>query len=257
MMIKEDRQSIILDRLLKKGEVFVSDLSDLLQVSVVTVRKDLAELEKQGRLYRNHGRAILINPFTGNRSVKEKEKLCPKEKSNIGLAASQLVIPNDSIIIASGTTVTAFAHSLQHKPNFIAVTASMKVAEALAKNPSIDIMLLGGRLRHSSLSVIGPDAEQMLVGCTFSKLFLGVDGIDLDYGITTTDLREAHLNRVMMCAAQKIIVLSDSSKFGRRGFAKICGMDEVDMVITDSGIRPADRQALEDMGIEVVIVSQG
>ena len=208
-MTKEERQSAILDQLLKQGSVLVSALSDNLQVSAVTIRKDLTDLERQGRLYRSHGKAILINPFTANRSVNEKEKLFPEEKYNIGTAAAQLVIQ------------------------------------------------LGGRLRHSSLSVVGPDGEQTLAGCTFSKLFIGVDGIDLEYGITTADLREAHLNKVMMGVAQKNIVLADSSKFGRRGFAKICGMDEVDVIITDGNIRPTDRTALEEMGIEVIVVNGG
>lgn len=255
MMIKEERQAAILEHLLKHGSVFVSALTDSLQVSAVTVRKDLTDLERQGRLYRSHGKAILVNPFTVNRSVKEKEKLYPDEKYNIGVAALRLVTPNDSIVIASGSTVAAFAQCLQNAPKFTAVTASLKVAEELAANPDIDIILLGGRLRHSSFSVVGPDGEQMLANCTFSKLFIGVDGIDPEFGLTTTDLREAHINQAMMRAAQKTIVLADSSKFGRRGFAKICGMDEVDMVITDCNIRPADRRALEDFGIDVIVVS--
>ena len=127
----------------------------------------------------------------------------------------------------------------------------------MAANSEIESIQLGGRLRHSSLSVVGPDGEQTLAGCTFSKLFIGVDGIDLEYGITTTDLREAHLNKVMMGVAQKTIVLADSSKFGRRGFAKICGMDEVDVIITDGNIRSTDRTALEEMGIEVIVVNGG
>ena len=248
-MTKEERQSAILDQLLKQGSVLVSALSDNLQVSAVTIRKDLTDLERQGRLYRSHG--------TANRSVNEKEKLFPEEKYNIGTAAAQLVMPNDSIVIASGTTVTAFAQCLQHSPRFTAVTSSIKVSEALAANSEIEVIQLGGRLRHSSLSVVGPDGEQTLAGCTFSKLFIGVDGIDLEYGITTTDLREAHLNKVMMGVAQKNIVLADSSKFGRRGFAKICGMDEVDVIITDGNIRPTDRTALEEMGIEVIVVNGG
>lgn len=256
-MTKEERQSAILDQLLKQGSVLVSALSDNLQVSAVTIRKDLTDLERQGRLYRSHGKAILINPFTANRSVNEKEKLFPEEKYNIGTAAAQLVMPNDSIVIASGTTVTAFAQCLQHSPRFTAVTSSIKVSEALAANSEIEVIQLGGRLRHSSLSVVGPDGEQTLAGCTFSKLFIGVDGLDLEYGITTTDLREAHLNKVMMGVAQKNIVLADSSKFGRRGFAKICGMDEVDVIITDGNIRPTDRTALEEMGIEVIVVNGG
>lgn len=141
-MTKEERQSAILDQLLKQGSVLVSALSDNLQVSAVTIRKDLTDLERQGRLYRSHGKAILINPFTANRSVNEKIKLFPEEKYNIGTAAAQLVMPNDSIVIASGTTVTAFAQCLQHSPRFTAVTSSIKVSEALAANSEIEVIQL-------------------------------------------------------------------------------------------------------------------
>ena len=155
-MTKEERQSAILDQLLKQGSVLVSALSDNLQVSAVTIRKDLTDLERQGRLYRSHGKAILINPFTANRSVNEKEKLFPEEKYNIGTAAAQLVMPNDSIVIASGTTVTAFAQCLQHSLRFTAVTSSIKVSEALAANSEIEVIQLGGVWHHYDRSSRGP-----------------------------------------------------------------------------------------------------
>ena len=108
-------------------------------------------------------------------------------------------------------------------------------------------------MRHSSLSVVGDYAAQFLLQCSFSKLYLGVDGIDVDYGITTTEIREAALNRIMMDASQKTIVLADSSKFGRRGFAKIADIDAIDIVITDAGISPKAAKRLEDLGIELII----
>ena len=109
-------------------------------------------------------------------------------------------------------------------------------------------------LRHSSESVVGEYSESILAGCSFSKLFMGVDGIDLDFGFTTTDMREAHLNQQMMKAAQKTIVLADASKFGRRGFAKISNMEDVDVIITDAHIKAMDKLRIEEMGIELVIV---
>ena len=107
-MTKEDRQNIILDYLLKSGSVQVSDLAITLAVSSVTIRKDLTELEKEGKLYRSHGRAILINPFTNNRSVNEKEKYYAEEKSLIGMEAARLITSNDSIVLASGTMYQSY-----------------------------------------------------------------------------------------------------------------------------------------------------
>ena len=113
---------------------------------------------------------------------------------------------------------------------------------------------LGGTLRHSSLSVVGKYAEAPLSEFCCSKLFIGVDGIDLDFGLTTTDIREADLNKVMMRTAQKTIVLADSSKFRRRGFSKIANITDVDTIITDSNIPATISQAIEDLGIELRIV---
>jgi DeoR family transcriptional regulator of aga operon len=252
-MTKEERHKAIMEQLLGKGSVLVSDLSDLLQVSSVTIRKDLTEMEREGKLYRSHGKAIMVNPFTNNRTVNEKEKLFPEEKYCIGLEAAKLISYNDSIIIASGTTIHAFAHCIKPVKKLTVVSASLQSSIILAQNHDIDIFQLGGMLRHSSESVVGPYGESFLEGCSFSKLFIGVDGIDFDFGITTTDLREAHLNQIMMRAAQKTIVLADSSKFGRRGFAKIANLEDIDMVITDSNIPDMARRRMEELGIDLII----
>ena len=252
-MIKEKRHSIILDSLLKFGSITVSELVEKLNVSSVTVRKDHTELEKLGKLYRSHGKAILINPHINNRSVVEKEKISPEEKRAIGLSAARLIDRDDSIIIASGSTVQALARAIQPIHRLTVVSASLVVSEILATDENIDLIQLGGMLRHSSLSVVGQYSKMILQSCSFSKLYLGVDGIDFEYGITTTDMREAELNKVMMSAAQKTIVLADSSKFGRRGFAKIGDMESVDIIITDPGISAKDAKAVEEMGIDLII----
>ena len=253
-MTKEERHSLILDMLMQQGSILVTDLADALNVSSVTIRKDLTELERSKRLYRNHGRAILIDPYSENRSVSEKEKYCVEEKRAIGNYAASLITPKDSILIASGTSVHALARCIQTTDKLVVITASLEVANILSKDRNIDIIQLGGILRHSSLSVVGKYAEEALNDFSCSKLFIGVDGIDLDFGMTTTDMMEASLNRVMMQTAQKTIVLADSSKFGRRGFSKIADMEEIDHIITDSHVQPAIAKRIEEMGIELTIV---
>lgn len=252
-MTKEERHEIIIDRLTKHERVQVSELSEMLDVSAVTIRKDLSELEKQGRLYRSHGHAIKTDPYINNRSVIEKEKLMPSQKMIIGAKAAELITADDSIIIASGTTIHAFARCIKPKHHLTAISACLRATEILGTMDNVDIIQLGGILRHSSLSVVGEFAKAPFADCTCSKLFLGVDGIDPDFGITTTDIREAELNKVMMRAAQKVIVLADSSKFMRRGFSKIADISEVDLIITDSGVPAAMRERLEEKGIELII----
>ncbi|MDO4511069.1 MAG: DeoR/GlpR family DNA-binding transcription regulator [Bacteroidales bacterium] len=253
-MTKEKRHQIIMSTLLKKGSAQVTELADILQVSSVTIRKDLTELEKDNKLYRSHGRAIMLNPFTNNRSVNEKEKLYTEQKTLIGRAAAKLITANDSIVLASGTTVHALARNIVvPSGRLTVVSASLQVSEILTEHDNIDILQLGGMLRHSSLSVVGEYSEMILKNCAFSKLYLGVDGIDFEFGFSTTDMREANLNRKMMQTAQKTIVLADSSKFGKRGFAKIGDTEEIDVIITDAGISAKDRAAIEDLGIDLII----
>ena len=233
----------------------MTDLASRLEVSSVTIRKDLTDLEKEGKLYRSHGKAIIINPFTNNSTVSEKEMINTEEKRLIGLEASKLITPDDSIILASGTTIHAMARNMNPKNRLTVVTASLQVAEALAPFENVELIQLGGNVRHTSLSVVGKYAEMILAGFSFSKLYLGVDGIDLDFGLSTTDMREAEVNRAMMKSAQKIIVLADSTKFGRRGFAKICNMEDIDIIISDNRLPQSTRNQLEAMGIEVIIAN--
>ena len=139
-MTKEERHQQILDTLIKHESVQVSDLSALLEVSAVTIRKDLTELERANKLYRSHGKAILINPYINNRSVNEKEKLSTEEKNAIGRIAADMITKDDSIIIASGTTVHALARNIKPIHNLTVVSASLQVSEILANNEAIEII---------------------------------------------------------------------------------------------------------------------
>lgn len=252
-MTREERHEIILASLLHADRVPVTALAEKLDVSAVTVRKDLSDLEKQGLLYRSHGHAIKADPYINNRSVIEKEKLMPAQKQLIGAKAAELITPDDSIIIASGTTIHAFARSIRPINQLTVISACLRATEILGTVEGVEIIQLGGILRQSSLSVVGEFAKLPFSDCSCSKLFLGVDGIDPDYGITTTDIREAELNKVMMHAAQKVIVLADSSKFMKRGFSKIADLADIDLIITDNGIAPAMERRLAEAGIEVLI----
>ena len=252
-MTKEDRHEFILTQLQDKDIVFVNDLAHMLNVSLVTIRKDLTEMEINKQLYRVHGGARKLNPFANNRSVSEKEKFAREEKRAIGVEAAQLITADDSIAIGSGTTVHAFARAIQPVHRLTAVSASLIVSDILADNESIDVIQLGGMLRHSSRSVVGRNAEDALSGFAFSKCYLGVDGIDFDFGITTTDVREAELNQCMIQSSQRTIILADSSKFGKRGFSKISNLQDIDLIITDVGATPQIVSKLEELGIEVII----
>ncbi len=249
-----ERHARILEIMHQKGSVSVGALAELLKVSEVTIRKDLSALEQQNKLYRAHGSAILISPYISDRHVNEKEKHNVAEKRAIGLRAAQAITPDDSIIIASGTTMLSFAREIVPQGKLTAITSAVPVASILSNKTGIEVVQLGGILRDSSVSVVGHFAKEMLRNFSCSKLYVGVDGIDPDFGLTTTNLMEAELNRAMMNAAQKTIVLADSTKFGRRGFSKIFDLEEVDEIITDSNVNPRFLQELRERGIEVTVV---
>ncbi len=249
-----ERHNRILTLLQQNGSISVTQLSELFRVSEVTIRKDLSYLEQQKKLYRTHGSAILISPYISDRHVNEKEKRNVAEKRAIGAAAAALIARDDSIIIASGTTMAFLAREIKPQGHLTVITASVPVTRILSQSPDMDVIQLGGITRSSSVSVVGPFAESMLRNFNCSKLFIGVDGIDLEFGLTTTNMLEASLNVAMIEAAQKVVVLADSSKFGRRGFSKICDLESVDRIITDSAAQPLYLERLRERGIEVTVV---
>jgi len=249
-----ERHKYILNALKENGFVKVSEIAKELDVTSVTIRKDLKSLEKKKLLYRTHGSASPINPHAVDIDLHEKEKMHTGEKRNIALAACALIEPNDSIIISSGSTTHIFAEELNPSYSLTAVCASLKTSMILNNCNNIEVIQLGGIVRKNSFSAVGDFASRILNDLTCSKLFLGVDGIDIENGITNSNVEEAMLNKKMMSASLRTIILSDSTKFGRRGFGKICTLDKIDVIITDSGIPEATASAIEEMGIELIIV---
>ena len=248
------RHAYILERLQTEGNVRVADLFDALDVSAVTIRKDLKILEDKKLLFRTHGNISRANPYSKDMSVGEKENILTDQKTRIGKRAAEMIEPEEAIIIGSGTTVLQLARAIPEALKLTVLTSAMNVSMSLLDKPNIEIVQLGGVVRKTSTSVTGNYAESILDNFTCSKLFLGVDGIDLEQGCTTSNMMEALLNKAMIHTAQKTIILTDSSKFGKRGFGKICPLGDIDQIITDEGISQTMMRDLENMGIEVIIV---
>ena len=248
-----ERHNYILEKLREQQYVKVSEMAKELNVTTVTIRKDLKTLEERNLLFRTHGSAMPVNPHVPDLSVHVKGKLRNEEKKKIAVAAAQLIDENDSIIISAGSTNYKFAEQIKAKGHLNVVTSSLLVSILLNELPDISVTQLGGNLYKKSMSVRGKYASDAFNDLTCSKLFLGVDGIDKEHGITNSNIDEAQLSKSMIKASSQIIVLADSSKFGKRGFGKVCALDGVDIIITDDGITDSMASMLDNMGIRVII----
>ncbi|MFU0886117.1 DeoR family transcriptional regulator [Kluyvera sichuanensis] len=252
-----ERRELIIQRLRQQGSVQVNDLSTHFGVSTVTIRNDLAFLEKQGIAVRAYGGALICDGSQpGNEpSVEDKSSLNTAIKRRIAEAAVQLIKPGHRIILDSGTTTYEIARRLRQHTDVIAMTNGMNVANALLDAEGVELLMTGGHLRRQSQSFYGDQAEQSLQNYHFDMLFLGVDAIDLDRGISTHNEDEARLNRRMSEVAEKIIVVTDSSKFNHSSLHKIIDMQRVDMIIVDEGIPVESLEGLRKSGIDVTLVA--
>ncbi len=247
------RHQFILERLKSKGQITIPELIDLTQVSGVTIRKDLKFLEDKGLIFITRGGASLTNPYTIDRPIYEKATINADQKKKIAQAAVKLIGENDAIIIGSGTTVFEFAHHLHPAKPLTVITPAIKVTIELCNRPNVEVLQLGGLIRPNSSSVAGSYAEYMLDRVSCGVLFIGVDGIDFDFGFSISNLTEANINQKMINASQIIVVLADSSKFGKRGIGKICDLEQVQYIVTDQGISDNVVKELRERGIKVIV----
>jgi DeoR family transcriptional regulator of aga operon len=248
-----DRHELILKILQESGRVSIQELSDLIKVSGVTIRKDLKLLEDKKLLFRTRGGGSLTNPYTIERPINEKELINAEEKKRIAKAAIKLIGQNDSIMIGSGTTVFEIARFLNPAQHLTVITPAAKVTLELSGRRNVEVFQLGGIVRPNSSSVAGAHAERLLEDISCGVLFLGVDGIDLDFGFSITNIAEATLNQKMIETAQVVAILADSTKFGKRGLGRICDFEQVHYVVTDNKVPTNAVKALEERGIQVII----
>ncbi len=249
-----ERRSIIIKELNQKGKVAVNVLSKLFGVSEVTIRNDLAQLEKKNILIRARGGALKIDPVGIDYHISEKDKINIKVKQLIGSKATNFVNEGDTIMIDSGTTTMQLVRNLDNKMSLTVITNALNIANQFFNNNNINVIIPGGFLRNKSFSLVGTPAEKSIRNYFCDKLFLGVDGLDINYGLSTPNIEEAHFNSTMIEMSNQVIVLADSSKIGKRSLAFICPLTKVDILITDSDISNDQKRSLENIGIKVVIV---
>ena len=244
-------------RLVKSdGSAHVTTLARTFGVSTVTIRNDLANLEKAGELLRDRGGAITTPAPRQVRhllGLNERATLHLEAKQRIGQAATQFVQPGDTIIMDAGTTVVQMAPHLAAVRPLTVVTNALNVALTVGTATDAQIILLGGLLSREALSSVGPLTEQTLTDLTVQKLFLGTQALDLEDGLTDTTLEIAQVKRAMIKAARQVILLADSSKWNHTGFIKVAQCAEIDVLISDANFPETARTAIERLGIRLIL----
>jgi DeoR family transcriptional regulator of aga operon len=253
-ILNEERRRAIIEMLNRHGRVLVSELAAQFKTSQVTIRKDLEILHEQGHIHRTHGGALPAREgMLEDPALRDKEKLHRKEKIQIAAAAASMVSEGQVVILDSGTTTTAIARALRSHKHLTIITNAVNIAAELS-GCDLEVILTGGTLRTNSFSLVGPIAEESLRRLNADILFLGVDGFDVQYGLSTPNLLEAKVNRAMIDAARLSVAVCDSSKFGRRSLSLIGPPSAVHRVITDRGIPKAELNAFKKAGIDVTLV---
>jgi DeoR family transcriptional regulator, aga operon transcriptional repressor len=249
-----ERRKSILHQINETGQVLVTGLSKEFDVSEVTIRNDLEQLEKKNMLIRARGGAIKIEGGVGiDYHISDKDKLHIEEKIRIGKKAGQLINENDTIIIDSGTTTIQITRYLDHLSEITVVCNALNIVSQLIQLKNVNLIIPGGYLRKNSLSLVGPLAEKNMQNLYVDKVFLGVDGFDTRHGIYTPNIEEAYFNEIMIKNSKELIVVCDSSKFLRRSLSFFCSVSKIHCVITDNGILDEDKKRLEDAGIKLII----
>ena len=234
-MLSTERRLAINNKILKEKRLLISDLQKEFNTSVVTIRKDLDFLENKGVLKRVHGGALLNEYIGGNLSIAEKEKIHYKEKEKIAVFANSLIKEGDIIILDSGFTAVHIARKLKLRSGLRIITNGLNVANEIAESDN-ELIMIGGVFNKETYGNSGKLAENVIRNSVVDKLFLGVNGIDFEVGITAYNHIEAELNKLMIEVAKETIIIADSSKFGKRQMGFISKIENIDRIITDKSL---------------------
>lgn len=253
MLVAERHQKIV-EIVNERTSIRVTELSDLFSVTEETIRRDLEKLEKERKLQRSHGGAISIQEEEAEIHFSERVITNVQEKKAIAYEAAKRVIEGDRIILDASTTAWYMAKALPNMPLTV-ITNSMKVIMELSKKEKMTVISTGGQLLPKSLSYVGPLAERSLDLYHVNKTFLSCKGVHLEAGLSDSNEQQALLKKKMIEQSDQVILMVDSSKFGKRAFSMIVPPGEVGEVITDEGIDPSAKKTLDERKVRVTIVN--
>lgn len=250
-MLVIERRNAIKRMLAESGVISVAVLSQSLGVSETTIRRDLDYLENVNILKKIHGGAI-AHDEGAEPLYKERKNTRILEKEQIAKVASSLIHHGDTILLDSGTTTATMIDFLQDKKGMTVVTNSINIAYQLQNNADIQVVMIGGFLRHRTGSVIGSIAVDVLRSIFVDKLFLSCSGICPDGGVTVSNMVSLELRKQMMACAKETVVLADHTKIGQRFLARVAHIHEINYLVTDEGATTEQKEAFEKHGVKVL-----
>lgn len=252
-IIPAARQAMIVELIKKDGLVTVESLSKKLEVSVITIRRDLSVLEETGVLERTHGGAVFTNPIEREFHYSEKDRLNKEQKESIGKAAAALVEDGDTVFINSGSTTYQVIRFLEGKRDLQIITNNAAAVADFGGRPGIDLILTGGLFRHQSNCLIGDFAVNTVNMVVASKLIMGVDGISFKEGLTSPVYQEAGITKLMIERTQgQVICVADYTKIGKVTNFVTSPLSVVDTLVTDWMFNEDLRIKIEEIGIKIV-----
>ncbi|MFJ8843296.1 DeoR/GlpR family DNA-binding transcription regulator [Streptomyces cyaneofuscatus] len=254
-LLAEQRRALILDEVRRRGGVRVNELTRRLNVSDMTIRRDLDALARQGVIEKVHGGAVpVVEASTHEPGFEVKSALELSAKEDIARTAAAMAQPGSAIALSGGTTTYALARHLLDVPDLTVVTNSVRVADVFhdaqrppagrGARPGTATVVLTGGVRTPSDSLVGPVADRAIDSLHFDLLFLGVHGISAEAGLSTPNLAEAETNRRFIRSARRVVVVADHTKWGTVGLSSFATLDEVDTFVTDAGLAPGAREEI-------------
>jgi DeoR/GlpR family transcriptional regulator of sugar metabolism len=254
-MIAEERKAILIQELNTNGYVQVAEFADRLNISSATIRRDLSILENEGLCVRKRGGAIRSSQGVAFEPPYDVKRIrYVDEKKRIAEAAELLVEDGNTLILDAGSTSYALALQLQYKKRITVVTNDLHIATRLAANPNINLICTGGVARPYVFSLQGSQTENFIKNLRVDKTFLGADAIHQDGTISNVNIEEVPIKQAMIAAANQVILIADSSKFEKTGFAKVCDLSQVDMIITDRSLPKERSEMIRSMDINLITV---
>ncbi len=248
-----ERRSRILSLLSQQGKVKVDHLSSEFGVSEVTIRRDLTNLEKEGLIERTHGGAISSTKSRFELSFEQKAIKNIEEKIRISEKALRMIEDGDTIMLDSGTTTFQLAKRLGAKKNLTVVTNAINMASELSAIPDLTLVILGGFFKPSTGATIGPMTIGDLRDMHVDKFFIGCNAFTIKSGLMTADMNDAETRKAMINSSAQVIMLADSSKFGKTSFLSIAPVDAIDIIITDNNLDLHTTEALREKGVNVIL----